>query len=56
VEGSIIAPIYKGEKTDYSNYRGISLLTTTNKILSNILLSRLTPHPEEIVGDCHCAL
>jgi hypothetical protein len=37
-----------------SNYRGISLLSTTYKILSNILLSRLTPFAEEIVGDHQC--
>jgi hypothetical protein len=49
---SVIVPIYKkGVKTDCSNYRGISLLSTTYKILSNILLSRLTPYAEEIIGD-----
>jgi len=38
----IIVPIYKkGNKTDCNNYRGLSLFSTTYKILSNILLSRL---------------
>jgi hypothetical protein len=52
---SIIVPFYKkGDKTDYSNYRSISLLPATYKILSNILLSRLIPYVEEIIGDHHC--
>ena len=51
----IIVPIYKkGDKTDCSNYRGISLLSTTYKILSNIQLWRLTPYAEEIIGDHQC--
>ena len=50
----IIVPIYKkGDETDCSNYRGISLLSTTYNILSSILLLRLTLYTEEIIGD-HC--
>jgi len=49
---SIIVPIYKkGDKIVYSNYRGISLLPATYKMLSNILLARLTPYAEDIIGD-----
>jgi len=52
---SIIVPIHKqGDKTDCNNYRGISLLPTTYKILSNIMLSRLIPHAEKIIGDHQC--
>jgi len=48
-------PLYeKGNKTDCSNYRGISVLPTTYKILSNILLSKLTPYAEENIGDHQC--
>jgi hypothetical protein len=50
---SIIVPIYKkGDKS--SNYRGISLLPTTYKILSNVLMSRLTPYAVEIIADHQC--
>ena len=42
---SITVPIYKkGDNTFCNNYSGISLLPTTYKILSNILLSRLIPY------------
>ena len=41
---SITEPIHKNsDKTDCSNYRGLPLSPTTNKIVSNVLLSRLTP-------------
>ena len=39
---------------DCNNYRGVSLLPTTYKILSNILLSRLIPYAKEIIGDFQC--
>jgi hypothetical protein len=46
-----IVPNYtKGNKTECSNYTGISHLSTTYKILSNILLSRLALYAQEIIG------
>ena len=52
---SITVTLYtKSDKTDCCNYRGISLLSTAYKILSNILLSRLTPYAEEIIGEHQC--
>ena len=44
----------KRDKKVCINYRGISLLPTTYQILSNILLSMLTPYAEEIIGDFQC--
>jgi hypothetical protein len=52
---SIVVPVHKkDDENDCSNYSGISLLSTLYKILSNILLRRLTPHENEIIGDHHC--
>jgi hypothetical protein len=52
---SIVLPIHKkGDKTYCGNYRGISLLSTSYKILSNILLSRLIPYADEIIGNHQC--
>jgi hypothetical protein len=49
---TIIVPVHKkGDKTGCNNYRGIYLLSTSYKILSNILLSRLSPYIDEIIGD-----
>jgi hypothetical protein len=51
----IVVPIHKkGDKTDCSNCRGISLLSTSYKILFNFLLSWITPNANEIIGDFQC--
>jgi hypothetical protein len=42
------------DKTDCNNYQGISLLSTAYRILSNILLARLTPYVNEIIGERQC--
>jgi hypothetical protein len=43
----------KGYKTDFSSYCGISLLSTSFKIVLNIL-SRLGAYVDEIIGDHQC--
>lgn len=41
----------KGDTINYTNYRGISLLNTSYKVLSNVLHNRLKPYIKEIIGD-----
>jgi hypothetical protein len=41
-------------KADCNNYRGISLQSTAYKILSNILLARLTPYVNAVIGGHQC--
>jgi hypothetical protein len=41
-------------KTDCNNYHGISLLSSSYKILSNVLLSKLSAYIHEITGDHQC--
>jgi sorting nexin-29 len=51
---SIILPVHrKGDKINCSNYRGMSLLCTSYKMLSNIL-SMLRPYIDEIIGVHQC--
>jgi hypothetical protein len=48
---SIIVQIHKKVIRQCNNYQGISLLSTAHKILSNILLAKLTPYLSEITED-----
>jgi sorting nexin-29 len=43
-----------GDKAGYNNSRGMSLLSVVYRILANILLVRLTPHVNKIIGDYQC--
>jgi hypothetical protein len=45
-------PIYKNDnKSDFSNFHRISLLSIEYKIVSTILLPMLSPYIDEIIGD-----
>jgi len=51
----IIQPISKkGDKLECSNYRAITLLNVTYKVLSGILCNRLIVYAEEILGGYQC--
>jgi hypothetical protein len=52
---SITVPIYEeGYKTDCNNYQGIFFFSPVHKNVSNILLARLTPYVNEVIGDHQC--
>lgn len=49
---ALVIPIYKkGDKKLCSNYRGISLLNVTYKILSKLISKRLEAYTESIIGE-----
>jgi len=51
-QDAIVIPIHKkGDKTDCNNFRGISLLNVTYKILSKIILKRLEEYSNTIIGE-----
>jgi hypothetical protein len=51
----IILPVHKKDnKTDCNNYHGISLPSTSYKMLSNIVLSQVSPYINEIIEDHQC--
>lgn len=49
---ALIHPLHKkGPKNDVNNYRGISLLPVTYKIFSRLLLNRLEPQVDSLLGE-----
>ncbi|WP_171479374.1 reverse transcriptase domain-containing protein, partial [Acinetobacter baumannii] len=47
----LIHPVYKkGDRLDCANFRAITVLNATNKILSRILYCRLSPLASDFVG------
>lgn len=51
-ESAIIVPIYKkGDNRDCSNYRGISLLCTTEKLYESILTAKLYKHVDNLLEE-----
>jgi sorting nexin-29 len=47
---SIIFPIHKRDKLNFSNYRGLALLCAAYKVLTNITRRRLEQYVENILG------
>jgi hypothetical protein len=54
MESITVSTYKKSNNADCSSCWGISQFSTTYKILSNILLSRLTWYVDEIIGDHQC--
>ena len=50
---AVIVPLYKGkgERTECSNYRGISLLSVARKIYAEILVDRISKVTESLIDD-----
>ena len=54
-DASTVTIYKKGDRTDYGNYRGISLLSISGKIFARILLNRLSTHiTPQVVPETQC--
>jgi Reverse transcriptase (RNA-dependent DNA polymerase) len=52
---AVLCPLHKkGDRLKCENFRGIALLCTAYKLFSLILLERIIPYAEEIIGDYQC--
>jgi len=52
--GFIVSLFKKGDKMKCENYRGITLLNVTHKILSSSIMEQLKEYSEEILGEYQC--
>ncbi len=50
----IVTIFKKGDKAESGNFRGISLLSTTDKVLIRVLANRLLPLSEEVLPESQC--
>lgn len=48
-DANLVTIFKKGDRTDCSNYRGISLLSIAGKVFARILLNRLTNHVSDAI-------
>ena len=53
-DASIVTISKKGSRTEFGNYRGISMLSVAGKILAKVLLNRLQPLSESIIPETQC--
>nr|XP_023656104.1 uncharacterized protein LOC111837887 [Paramormyrops kingsleyae] len=53
-DAQIVTIFKKGDKAECGNYRGISLLSTTGKVLARVLASRLLPLSEDLLPESQC--
>ena len=53
-DASIVTIFKKGSRTEYGNYRGISLLSVAGTILAEVLLNRLQALSESIIPETQC--
>uniref|UniRef100_A0A8D8R0B9 Craniofacial development protein 2 n=1 Tax=Cacopsylla melanoneura TaxID=428564 RepID=A0A8D8R0B9_9HEMI len=53
-DAEIVAIHKKGDRSKCDNYRGISLLSISGKLLSRVIYNRLTVLAEEVLSDTQC--
>lgn len=53
---ALIVSIFKmGDRAECGNYRGMSLLSTTRKVIAHVFANRMLPLPEEVLSESQCS-